>query len=393
MTSPRHDIALDTPAGARGFDRRTLLRGTAALAAAAATVTSATAATVAPLGQTGAPTISTDPLPLGPLPGSRYPDSHLESSKKPKLSFGPAEFPAFAGTMAVERVATGMRWAEGPVYFPAGRYVLFSDIPNNRIMRFSEDDGHLSVYRQPSMNSNGNTIDREGRLITCEHSGRRVTRTELDGSITIIADTYNGKRLNSPNDAVVASDGAIWFTDPAYGIGGYYEGIKADQEQDKHNVYRVDPKSGEVKVVVDDFVEPNGISLSPDEKKLYVIDTGFTDGPDNPSHIRVFDLNVEQGKVGNNKVFADMPKPSITDGLRTDTEGRIWCSVGWGDPKEDGVRCYAPDGTLLGKINLPEVAANLTFGGALRNRLYVCASTSVYAIYVNAQGAALAYAQ
>ena len=358
MTTP-----LTFPDNAR-LNRRTLMKGTAALAATAATATAASAATVAPLGQTGAPTTSTGPLPLGPLPGSRYPASQLEAAKKPsKPTFGPPDFPAFAGTMAVERVATGMRWAEGPVYFPAGRYVLFSDIPNNRIMRFSEDDGHLSVYRQPSMNSNGNTIDREGRLITCEHSGRRVTRTELDGSITVIADKYNGKKLNSPNDAVVTSDGAIWFTDPVYGIGGYYEGIKADPEQDKHNVYRVDPKSGEVRVVVDDFVEPNGIALSPDEKKLYVIDSGFTDGPDNPSHIRVFDLNVEQGKVGNNKVFADMPKPSITDGVRCDTEGRVWCSVGWGDPNEDGVRCYTKEGELLGKIHIPETVANLCFGG------------------------------
>ena len=170
---------------------------------------------------------------------------------KPKEpTFGPAGFPAFAGTMAVERIATGFRWAEGPVYFPAGRYVLFSDIPNNRIMRLDEDDDHCNVFRQPSMNSNGNTIDREGRLITCEHSGRRVTRTELDGSITIIADSYNGKKLNSPNDVVVASDGSIWFTDPAYGIGGNYEGIKAAPEQEKHNVFRVDPKSGDIKVVV-----------------------------------------------------------------------------------------------------------------------------------------------
>ena len=259
------------------------------------------------------------PLPLGPLPGARYPDARLESMKKPRFRSGRSGFPAFAGTMAVERVATGFRWAEGPVYFPAGRYVLFSDIPNNRIMRFSEDDGHLSVYRQPSMNSNGNTIDREGRLITCEHSGRRVTRTELDGSITIIADKYNGKKLNSPNDVVVASDGSIWFVDPAYGIGGYYEGIKAEPEQDKKNVYRVDPKSGDIKVVVDDFVEPNGITFSPDEKKLYVIDTGFTDGPDNPSHIRVFDVDIGSGKVSNGKVFAEMPKPSITDGMRCDT--------------------------------------------------------------------------
>ena len=190
-TGGNHDkfISLPDPqAQTGGFDRRTLLRGATALAATAVTVKTASAATVTPFGQTGVATTATQPLPLGPLPGARYPDARLESLKKKGVSFGPTGFPAFAGTMAVERVATGFRWAEGPVYFPAGRYVLFSDIPNNRIMRFSEDDGHVSVYRQPSMNSNGNTIDREGRLITCEHSGRRVTRTELDGSITIIAD-------------------------------------------------------------------------------------------------------------------------------------------------------------------------------------------------------------
>ena len=235
--------------------------------------------------------------------------------------------------MAVERIATGFRWAEGPVYFPAGRYVLFSDIPNNRIMRLDEDDDHCNVFRQPSMNSNGNTIDREGRLITCEHSGRRVTRTELDGSITIIADSYNGKKLNSPNDVVVASDGSIWFTDPAYGIGGYYEGIKAAPEQEKHNVYRVDPKTGNIKVVVDDFVEPNGIAFSPDEKKLYIIDTGFTDGPLNPSHIRVFDADVENGKLSNSSVFAEMPKP---EHYRWDA-----CRPGWpgsGAPSAGAIR-------------------------------------------------------
>jgi gluconolactonase len=371
---------------AERFDRRRLLKGAAALAATAVTTQAASGATVAPLGQTGTPSRSTSPLPLGPLPGSRYPDSHLESAH-PKTSFGPAGFPAFAGTMAVERVATGFRWAEGPVYFPAGRYVLFSDIPNNRIMRFSEDDGHVSVYRQPSMNSNGNTIDREGRLLTCEHSGRRVTRTELDGSITIIADKYNGKRLNSPNDVVVASDGSIWFTDPAYGIGGFYEGVKADPEQEKHNVYRVDPKSGDIKVVVDDFVEPNGLAFSPDEKKIYILDTGFTDGPDNPSHIRAFDVDLAAGKLSNSKVFAEMPKPSITDGVRTDREGRVWCSVGWGDPNEDGVRCYTADGDLLGKIHIPETVANLCFGGQQRNRLYICGSSSLYAVYTSVQGA------
>src|SRR5215510_7364044 len=237
------------------MDRRAFL-GAMAAGATTTALQATGAAPERPLGETGVPLQGSEPLPLGPLPGGRYPDPHVESLKKPQGAFGQSGFPGFAGTMAVERVATGFRWAEGPVYFPAGRYVLFSDIPNNRIMRFCEDDGHLSVYRQPSMNSNGNTIDREGRLITCEHSGRRVTRTELDGSITIIADKYNGKKLNSPNDLIVASDGSIWFCDPVYGIGGYHEGIKAEPEQEKHNVYRVDPKSGDIKVAVDDFVEP-----------------------------------------------------------------------------------------------------------------------------------------
>jgi gluconolactonase len=368
------------------MDRRAFL-GAMAAGATATALKAAAATTERPLGETGVPLRPSEPLPLGPLPGGRYPDTHVESLKKPKGAFGQSGFPGFAGTMAVERVATGMRWAEGPVYFPAGRYVLFSDIPNNRIMRYCEDDGHLSVFRQPSMNSNGNTIDREGRLITCEHGGRRVTRTELDGSITVIADKYNGKKLNSPNDVAVASDGSIWFTDPIYGIGGNYEGIKEPPEQEKHNVYRVDPKSGDIKVVVDDFVEPNGITFAPDEKKLYVIDTGFTDGPDNPSHIRVFDVDVGAGKVSNSKVFAEMPKPSITDGMRADTEGNIWCSMGWGDPNEDGVRCYNPAGDLLGKIHIPETVANLSFGGMFRNRLYICGSTSLYAVYTSATGA------
>ena len=369
-----------------GIDRRNLLRGAAAIAATAATATAASAAE-RPLGETAVRLRDTQPLPLGPLPGSRYPDSHLESLKKPKVSFGPTGFPAFAGTMAVERVATGFRWAEGPVYFPAGRYVLFSDIPNNRIMRYSEDDGHLSVYRQPSMNSNGNTIDREGRLLTCEHSGRRVTRTELNGSLTVIADKYQGKKLNAPNDIVVASNGTIWFTDPGYGIKGDYEGLKEPFEQDKRNVFRVDPKSGDIKVVADDFVMPNGIALSPDEKKLYVIDTGLTEGEGNPAWIRVFDIDADAGKLSNGKVFAKDFAPGFTDGMRCDTDGNVWCSMGWGDPKEDGVRCYNPEGHLIGKIHIPETVANLCFGGQQRNRLYICGSTSLYAVYTSAQGA------
>jgi len=341
------------------------------LAASAATVTIA-----------GAKTAAADALPLGPLPEMRYPDVRIESADK---KFFGTHFPAFAGTAGVERVATGFRWAEGPAYFREGNYLLFSDIPNNRIMRLLWDDNHLSVFREPSNNSNGNTVDPQGRLVTCEHRTRRVTRTDLDGSITVIADKYNGKRLNSPNDVVVASNGSIWFTDPTYGIGGNYEGLKQAQEQDKHYVFRVDGKTGEIKPVVDDFTQPNGILLSPDEKKLYVIDTGFTDG--GPSHIRVFDCDIETGKLTNGKVFADGFVPGISDGMRCDVDGNVWCSVGWGDPKEDGVRCYSPSGDLLGKIHLPETCANLVFGGPLRNRLFVCGSTSVYALYVGTQGA------
>jgi gluconolactonase len=361
-----------------GLDRRSVLRGAAALAATGATITTASAAE-RPLGETAVRLRDTQPLPLGPLPGSRYPDPHIEALDK--------SFKGSAGTGAVERVATGFRWAEGPVYFPAGRYLLFSDIPNNRIMRYSEDDGHLSVYREPSMNSNGNTLDREGRLLTCEHSGRRVTRTELNGSLTVIADKYQGKKLNAPNDIVVASNGTIWFTDPGYGIKGDYEGLKEPFEQDKRNVFRVDPKSGDIKVVADDFVMPNGIALSPDEKKLYVIDTGLTEGEGNPAWIRVFDIDADAGKLSNGKVFAKDFAPGFTDGMRVDTDGNVWCSMGWGDPKEDGVRCYNPEGHLIGKIHIPETVANLCFGGQQRNRLYICGSTSLYAVYTSAQGA------
>jgi gluconolactonase len=360
------------------MNRRAFLATTAA-AAATATLKAASAATEGPLGQTGVPLLGTEPLPLGPLSGGRYPDTHIESFDK--------RFKGSPGTGAVERLATGFRWAEGPAYFPAGRYLAFSDIPNNRIMRLMEDDNHLSVFRTVSFNSNGNTIDREGRLITCEHSGRRVTRTEFDGTIAVIADRYNGKKLNSPNDVVVASNGSIWFTDPSYGIKGYYEGIRAEKEQEKHNVYRVDPQTGEIKVVVDDFVQPNGITFSPDEKRLYVIDTGISEGPENPSHIRMFDVDINTGKVSNGRVFADNFKPGVTDGMRCDIDGNVWCSMGWADPKEDGVRCYSPQGDLLGKIHVPETVANLTFGGMQRNRLYICGSTSLYACYTNTQGA------
>jgi gluconolactonase len=356
--------------------RRAFLAASAATAAAV-NLRVAAASNEGPFGATAAPlpVPQAEALPLGPLPDSRYPDSHIESLDK--------RFKGSVATGAVERVATGFRWAEGPVYFRAGRYLLFSDIPNNRMMRLLEDDNHLSVFRTPSFNSNGNTVDRQGRLISCEHGSRRVTRTELDGTVTVVADRHNGKPLNSPNDVVVASNGSIWFTDPTIGINRNYLGLKAAPEQEKRNVYRVDPQNGRVRVVADDFVQPNGICFSQDEKKLYVIDSG------GPSHIRVFDVDIDKGEVAHSKVFVDNFAPGDTDGMRCDVDGNIWCSMGWADPKEDGVRCYSPAGELLGKIHLPETCANLVFGGPLRNRLYMCASTSVYACYVDTQGAAI----
>ena len=356
----------------------------AASAASSATILAATTlkksaaqSTETLYGQTAdpLPLAPTAGLPLGPLPDSRYPDGHIESLDR--------RFKGSVGTGAVERVASGFRWAEGPAYFRAGRYLLFSDIPNNRIMRLLTDDNHLSVFRSPSLNSNGNTIDRQGRLVTCEHGGRRVTRTEPDGTITVLADRYNGKRLNSPNDVIVASSGSVWFSDPIYGIAGNYEGVAAVSEQAKQNVYHIDPHNGRVTVVADDFDQPNGLAFSPDEKKLYIIDSGA------PKHIRVFDVDIDRGSVSRGKVFADHFSPALTDGMRCDVEGNIWCSVGWGDPKEDGVRCYSPGGELLGKIHLPESCANLVFGGQSHNRLYICATTSIYACYVNTKGAAL----
>ncbi len=311
-------------------------------------------------------------LPLGHLPGTRYPDARVESLDK--------RFPR-QGNAAIERIATGFRWAEGPAYFRDGGYLLWSDIPNNRIMRWLEEDGHVSVFRTLSNYSNGNTRDREGRLITCEHDTRRVTRTELDGAITVLAERFEGKRLNAPNDVTVASDGAIWFTDPGYGIDGDYEGHK-DVFELPGNVYRLDPRSGALGVAADDFVRPNGIAFSPDESRLYVVDTGITHG--GPSHIRCFE--VAEGRLRNSRVFTGDFAPAMSDGLRVDTAGNVWCSMGWGDPTEDGVRCYALDGTLIGKIRLPEVCSNLCFGGRKRNRLFMTASTSVYALYVNVQG-------
>jgi gluconolactonase len=313
-------------------------------------------------------------LPLGHLSGTRYPDPRVEVLDR--------RFTARQGNAAIERIATGFRWAEGPVYFADGGYLLWSDIPNNRIMRWLEEDGHVSVFRANSHHTNGNTRDREGRLLSCEHDTRRVTRTEHDGRITVLMDRFSGKPLNGPNDIVVAADGAVWFTDPGYGIDGPYEGHTAPAEL-PCNVYRLDPASGAATVVAGDFTRPNGIAFSPDERRLYIVDTGITHG--GPSHIRVFD--VDGPKLANGRVFAENYAPGMPDGVRTDAEGNVWCSMGWSDPAEDGVRCYAPDGDMIGKIHLPEVCANLCFGGRKRNRLFMTASTSVYSLHLNIAGA------
>jgi gluconolactonase len=285
---------------------------------------------------------------------------------------------------AIERLYTGTRWAEGPVWFGEGHYLVWSDIPNNRMMRWLEETGEVSVFRSPSNYSNGNTRDREGRLITCEHDSRRVTRTEHDGTVTVLMDRFEGKPLNAPNDVVVHSDGAIWFTDPGYGIMNNYEGHVAAFELSA-NVYRLDPKSREAKVVVSDMRRPNGLCFSPDERKLYIVDTGGTDGPKYPRNIRVYDV-VDRVRLANGRVFVDM-SPALADGIRCDVDGNVWAGSGWGGPDTHGVHVFAPDGTLLGRIHLPEVCANLCFGGIKRNRLFMAASQSLYSLYVGTQGA------
>lgn len=277
----------------------------------------------------------------------------------------------------VEELYDGCRWAEGPVWFNDGGYLVWSDIPNNRLLRWVPDLG-VSVFRANSNFANGNTRDRQGRLVSCHHGGRNVTRTEADGSITVIADSHKGKKLNSPNDVVVKSDGSIWFTDPTYGIMSDYEGYKAESEQDGCYVYRVDPATGEIAVVADDFVKPNGLAFSQDESILYIADSGFSHDPDGPHHIRAFDVGAD-GKLSQGRVFAEVA-PGVPDGFRVDIEGNVWTSC------QDGVICIAPDGTTLGKIRIPTMVANLTFGGPRRNRLFITATKSLYAVYVATTG-------
>jgi len=288
------------------------------------------------------------------------------------------------GSAALERLWTGGRWTEGPVWFGDGRFLLWSDIPNNRIMRWLEETGEVSVFRSPSNYSNGNTRDRSGRLITCEHDSRRITRTEHDGRITVLMDNYQGKKLNAPNDVVVHLDGHIWFTDPGYGILKMYEGHIAEFEL-ATAVYRLNPDTGEATIATDELEKPNGLCFSPDYSKLYITDTGASHKPGHPRQIMVYDV-VEGAQLVNGRLFCDMGQGSA-DGIRCDVDGNIWSSAGWVGAGYDGVHIFAPDGDLIGKIHLPEVVSNLCFGGVQRNRLFITASQSLYAIYVETQGA------
>jgi gluconolactonase len=276
------------------------------------------------------------------------------------------------GDRFLERLHTGCRWTEGPAYFPAGRYLVFSDIPNERILRYDETTGAVGVFRQPSGYANGHTVDRNGRLVSCEHGNRRVTRTEHDGSLTVIADRWAGKRLNSPNDLVEHSDGAIWFTDPSYGIDSDYEGHRSPGEIGACHVYRADPATGEVRMVADDFEKPNGLAFSLDETQLYIADTARR-------HIRRFDV-AGDGTLTGGEVFGTCDTGTF-DGLRLDSDGRIWAAAA------DGVHCFDPDGTLIGKLHVPECVSNLTFGGPKRNHLYLTATTSLYGIRLTVSGA------
>jgi gluconolactonase len=307
-------------------------------------------------------------------PTTKYPD--------PSVIVMDPSFNRFRlGLAGVERIATGCRWNEGPVYFGDGRYLLWSDIPNNRIVRWDEETGAVSNFRKPSNFANGNTRDRQGRLLSCEHGGRRVSRTEYDGTVTTVIDRFEGKPLNSPNDVVCKSDGSIWFTDPPFGILGFYEGYKAEPQLPTH-VYRVDGKTGKATVVAADINRPNGLAFSPDESKLYVIEA-FT----NPRGMWVYDVVDGGTRLSNKRRFFD-PGAGTIDGFRVDVDGNLWMGWGMGSEELDGVMCVNPEGKIIGRIKLPERCANVCFGGPARNRLFMAASQSVYAVYLNTQGVA-----
>lgn len=305
----------------------------------------------------------------------RYPDPAIETLD-PRFE----QYRIFSA--AVERLFTGCRWSEGPVWFAAGRYFLWSDIPNNRILKWEEETGAVSVFRKPSDYANGNTRDRQGRLVTCEHGGRRITRTEYDGTVTVLADKWKGKRLNSPNDIVVKSDGSIWFTDPPFGIRGHYEGDKAESEVEQA-VYRIDGESGDLSIVADDVLGPNGLCFSPDERILYIVESRGVPH----RKILAYDVADNGREIENKRVLIDAGPGGTPDGMRCDIDGNLWCGWGMGSEALDGVLVFAPDGTKIGRIALPERCANVCFGGLKRNRLFMAAGQSLYALYVNTQGA------
>ncbi|CAB3845789.1 Gluconolactonase [Achromobacter pulmonis] len=306
-------------------------------------------------------------------PSQRYPDPAIRV-------LAPAFEKYHLLSAAVERLASGSRWAEGPVWFGDGRYLLWSDIPNDRILRWDEITGAVHAFRSPSNHANGNTRDRQGRLITCEHRTRRVTRTEHDGRITVLADSHAGRPLNSPNDVVVKSDGSIWFTDPPFGIVGHYQGEPARQELPA-NIYRIDGVSGQLSVVAEGVNGPNGLAFSPDEKLLYVVESRAR-----PRNFLVFRVQDDGASLSHAEVLMNAG-PGTPDGFRVDVDGNLWCGWGMGTEELDGVRIFTPDGDAIGHIALPERCANLCFGGTHRNRLFMASCTSIYSLYVNTQGA------
>jgi gluconolactonase len=307
-------------------------------------------------------------------PNRRYPDPAVRSLDP---RFDALRLPA----ASVEHLFDGCRWSEGPVWFGDARCLLWSDIPNNRILRWDEASGQVTPWRTPSNNANGHTRDRQGRLVGCEHLTRRVVRTEYDGSITVLADRYHGRRLNSPNDVIVKSDGSIWFSDPTFGINGFYEGERAEPEL-APAVYRIDPVSGELTLVADGIDGPNGLAFSPDERTLYIVESRKR-----PREILAFDVASDGIGLSNRRVLIDA-RDGTPDGFRVDVQGNLWCGWGMGTPELDGVRIFTAQGEPIGHIALPERCANLCFGGRHRNRLFMAASHGLYALYVNTQGVA-----